>query len=163
MSRIRRERLNRSLVSSMHIFLGEVVFFVGLVSISLYLVLIFVGPTVRSILDVNVRQSKWVLANFGFLSISGVLFQLGGIWKQFERFSFVFYSFATVTSAASFAIQLFKIIVQGFEWIGVEMFPNQPIAHDSMFIAIGGFLFGFTSLYFIYSSINLWFETRERL
>ncbi|GEM_PF-1711328 len=156
-----RERENGSLVSSLHLILGEIVFLLGLMGVAVYAVINVLSPVLRNVFEVSVYQAKWALGAVIFLGLSGLFFQFGAFMKQTKRFSFTFYSFATCNAGASLLIQLVKILRSGFEWIGVEFLSDQPFAHDSIFITMGMVSLVFTSLFFLYSAIVLWKETKD--
>lgn len=157
----KREHETSSLVSSLHLILGEITFLLGFMAVAVYAVIRFLSPVLRNLLEVSVYDAKWALGAVIFLGLAGLFFQFGAFMKQTKRFSFTYYSFAASTAGASLLIQLVRILKSGFEWIGVELLGDQPFAHDSIFVTVGLFLLIFTSLFFLYSAIALWGETKE--
>ncbi len=106
------------------LFLGIVVMTVGLLGTSVYFGIYYIAPLFKDILDLKISASKWLLFSLASLSISGLFMGFFTLSKSLNRNPSIHLSFAVVFSGISLFIQVYRIILNGFAWMGVEILGN---------------------------------------
>lgn len=129
------------------LFLGVIVMTVGLIGISIYFGIYYIAPLFKDVLDLNISASKWLLFSLASLVISGLFMGFFTLSKSMNRNPSIHLSFAVVFSGISLSIQIYRIILNGFAWIGVEILGNT--GDTSVFTMISLLFTIFTLLVFV--------------
>ncbi|HIP92419.1 MAG TPA: hypothetical protein EYH25_03070 [Thermotoga sp.] len=129
------------------LFLGVIVMTVGLIGISIYFGIYYIAPLFKDILDLNISASKWLLFSLASLVVSGLFMGFFTLSKSMNRNPSIHLSFAVVFSGISLSIQIYRIILNGFAWIGVEILGNT--GDTSIFTTISLLFTIFTLLVFV--------------
>ncbi len=106
------------------LFLGIVVMTVGLLGTSVYFGIYYIAPLFKDILDLKISASKWLLFSLASLSISGLFMGFFTLSKSMSRNPSIHLSLAVVFSGISLFIQVYRIVLNGFAWMGVEILGN---------------------------------------
>lgn len=129
------------------LFLGVIVMTVGLIGISIYFGIYYIAPLFKDVLDLNISASKWLLFSLASLVISGLFMGFFTLSKSMNRNPSIHLSFAVVFSGISLSIQIYRIILNGFAWIGVEILGDT--GDTSVFTMISLLFTIFTLLVFV--------------
>ena len=118
------------------LFLGIVVMTVGLLGTSIYFGIYHIAPLFRDILDLKISASKWLLFSLASLSMSGLFMGFFTLSKSMNHNPSIHISLAAVSSGISLFIQVYRIILNGFAWMGVEILGSTGDSKTFMLISI---------------------------
>jgi len=101
--------------------LGIVCTAIGFLWLAGYGAILYAAPLFKDVLDITFETSKWMLLITIFTISSGICLSFYIVSKATEGNYTLFLSSAVICSGFSLSLQLFRMIVNGFSWVGIEL------------------------------------------
>ncbi len=114
---------------------------IGLLMILAYGLSVYISPVFRDAFNLNFQSSKW----FFFISLlticSGICISFYSLAKANDDNHIVFLSFALISNGFSLSTQIFRMVVHGFAWMGVELLGKTGDIKPMQYLSAGFLIF----------------------
>ncbi|MGJ8454990.1 hypothetical protein ACSFC1_06770 [Pseudothermotoga sp. U03pept] len=94
---------------------------IGIVMALAYGLFLYVAPIFKDAFGLSFHTSRWFFFVVLLTISSGLCTSFYSLAKANDDNYMIFLSFALISNGFSLAVQLFRMIVHGFAWIGVEL------------------------------------------
>ncbi|AEH50836.1 hypothetical protein [Pseudothermotoga thermarum] len=104
--------------------LGIVIATIGFLFVLAYVLLNHLMPFVKDLLNVSVTSSKWFLLVAVFTLLTGLSLSFYTLRKSSDQSGLLFLLTCIASITLSTIVQIWRTIVTGLAWIGIELLGN---------------------------------------
>lgn len=113
----------------------------GLLMILAYGLFIYASPIFKDVFNLSFQGSKWVFFVVILTISSGICISFYSLAKANDDNYVAFLSFALISNGLSLLSQIFRMIVHGLAWIGVELLGKTGDVRVMQYLSAGFFIF----------------------
>ncbi|ABV33132.1 MULTISPECIES: hypothetical protein [Pseudothermotoga] len=114
---------------------------IGFLMLSVYGVAVYLSPMLEEMLNLTINTSKWFLFVVLLTISSGICISYYSLAKANRDNYMIFLSFTVIANGFSFFVQLFRMVVHGIAWVGVELLGEHGDVKTVQYLSIGFLLF----------------------
>ncbi|MFN3692201.1 MAG: hypothetical protein ACK4R7_04860 [Fervidobacterium sp.] len=126
------------------IFVGFVTFVVGFISLAVYLAVLYLSPIVSNLTGLTFVDSRYLSFVLLLITVSGLFTSTYPVSKAVNGNASFHIILAFIASAASLAVQVYKLAFTGPTWIGVDILKEAGNNLQMMYLS---------AIYFSYNLI----------
>lgn len=129
------------------IFVGFVTFVVGFISLAVYLAVLYLAPIVSNLTGLTFLDSRYLLLVLLLIAGSGLFTSTYPVSKAVNGNASFHIILAFVASAASLAVQVYKLAFTGPTWIGVDIL--QEAGNNIQMMYLSAIYFSYNLVLFV--------------
>lgn len=114
---------------------------IGLLMILAYGLFIYISPAFRDAFNLSFQSSRWFFFVVVLTICSGICISFYSLAKANDDNYMIFLSFALISNGFSLFVQIFRMIVHGFAWIGVELLGKSGDVRLMQYLSAGFLIF----------------------
>ncbi len=114
---------------------------IGLLMILAYGLFIYISPIFKDAFNLSFHSSKWFFFVVILTTCSGICISFYSLAKANDDNYIAFLSFALISNGLSLFSQIFRMIIHGLAWIGVELLGKTGDVRLMQYLSAGFFIF----------------------
>ncbi|HOJ88536.1 MAG TPA: hypothetical protein PLP64_07910 [Pseudothermotoga sp.] len=118
---------------------------IGLLMILAYGLIIYISPVFKDAFNLSFHSSRWFFFVVVLTICSGICISFYSLAKANDDNYMIFLSFALISNGFSLFAQIFRMIVHGFAWMGVELLGKTGDVRPIQYLSIGFLAFTLVS------------------